>query len=61
MVVDDSAAVRALLIRLLRDIEGVELVVETDDTVKAVHISRVMSGRSLRSAVSRARSRPLLR
>jgi DNA-binding NarL/FixJ family response regulator len=42
-VVDDSAAVRARLTRLLRDIEGVELVVEAEDTVKALHLSRVMS------------------
>jgi DNA-binding NarL/FixJ family response regulator len=43
LVVDDSAAVRARLTRLLRDIDGVELVVEAADTVKALHLSRVMS------------------
>jgi DNA-binding NarL/FixJ family response regulator len=43
LVVDDSATVRARLTRLLRDIEGVELVVEAEDTVKAMHLSRLMS------------------
>jgi DNA-binding NarL/FixJ family response regulator len=36
LVVDDSATVRARLTRLLRDIEGVELVIEAEDTVKAL-------------------------
>ena len=43
LVVDDSAAVRARLTRLLRDIEGVELVMEAEDTEKALDLSRVMS------------------
>jgi two-component system, OmpR family, response regulator len=43
LVIDDSATLRARLTRLLRDIEGVELVVEAEDTVKADHLSRVMS------------------
>jgi DNA-binding NarL/FixJ family response regulator len=42
LVVDDSATVRARLTRLLRDIEGVELVIEAEDTVKAIHLTRAL-------------------
>jgi DNA-binding NarL/FixJ family response regulator len=43
LVVDDSAAVRARLVPLLRDVDGVELVAEADDTARAVSLARVMS------------------
>jgi DNA-binding NarL/FixJ family response regulator len=43
LVVDDSAAVRARLVTLLRDVEGVELVAEAEDTARAVSLSRVMT------------------
>jgi two-component system, NarL family, response regulator DevR len=42
MVVDDSAAIRARLIKLLRDVDGVEFVGEADTAAKALALSRVL-------------------
>ena len=43
LVVDDSAAVRARLVTLLRDVDGVELVAEAEDGTRAVSLARVMT------------------
>ncbi|MET0595207.1 MAG: response regulator [Polyangiaceae bacterium] len=43
LVVDDSAAVRARLVTLLRDVDGVELVAEAEDSERAVSVARVMT------------------
>jgi DNA-binding NarL/FixJ family response regulator len=42
LVVDDSAGVRERIAILLRDIDGVELVVEAEDAAHAVDLSRSM-------------------
>jgi DNA-binding NarL/FixJ family response regulator len=43
LIVDDSAAVRQRLATLLRDVDGVELVAEAEDSRRALTIWRTMS------------------
>jgi DNA-binding NarL/FixJ family response regulator len=42
LVVDDSAGVRGRIATLLRDIDGVELVLEAADATRAIDLSRAL-------------------